>query len=464
MGRVPGTLASRRRRAFGPAAGPLLLAAGLGAVVLAAPNPGCEPPARDPRPVILFAADNQGVLAACGCPSNPTGGLAKRQGLVEQYRRRRRHVVLLDAGNVMPDPNSPVKVEFLAKALARSRYDAIALGEREFLLGVDRLRELRRRYRLPFLCANVRTEAGDPVAPAHVVRKAGDLKVGVFAVIADRAWGFPVREWRKGLAVEDPAAAARRQVRALAGCDLVVALAHMDLPEAEDLARAVDALDVVVAGRTYHPLRTPRQVGGTLLVAPGPAGRMLGALTVEPSADGRLRLHHDLTTLSARVPEAPWVMDLYWAYVKAAKAAPPPDWDEIPIPRRYEPAEACKPCHEPQYAHWRTTPHAHAYESVRKVGRQEDPECLLCHTMGLGRPGGFVSMERTPGLGRVTCQACHVVTSDHERRGVKPEPRMAISSRLCMSCHGPVQSPDFDYFRYKPKILHTPGPGARKEE
>jgi len=31
-----------------------------------------------------------------------------------------------------------------------------------------------------------------------------------------------------------------------------------------------------------------------------------------------------------------------------------------------------------------------------------------------------------------------------------------INSRLCMSCHGPVQSPEFDYFTYKPRIVHKP--------
>ncbi|MFO8013932.1 MAG: hypothetical protein R6X20_11585, partial [Phycisphaerae bacterium] len=157
---------------------------------------GCEPTGRDARPVILYAADNQGVLAACGCPSNPSGGLAKRQGLLEQYRRTRRHVLMLDAGNLMPDHANPVKVEYLARALARAEYDAIGLGEGEFLLGVERLRDLGRQYGLPLVCANVRTDEGEFVVPPHLVREAAGLQVGIFAVIANRAWGFPRREWR----------------------------------------------------------------------------------------------------------------------------------------------------------------------------------------------------------------------------------------------------------------------------
>ena len=445
--------ATARRARAGRAPATSAALAGLFAVFFAS---GCEPSECDPRPVLLYAADNQGVLAACGCPSNPTGGLAKRQGLVEQYRASRRHVLVIDAGNVMPDHANLIKVKYLAKALAKGGCDAIALGEQEFLLGRGVLRDLQETHGLPLICANVRTDAGETVAPPHVIRTVEGRRVGIFAVIADGAWGFPVREWREGLTVEPPEAAARRETKALADCDLVVALVHQSVEECEELARNVPGLDVVVAGRGYHPLRTPRRIGETLLVCPGPAGRVLGCLTFEPQDEGQgVRLVHDMTVLSARIPEAPWVLDLYWKYVEESKEAPPPDWNETPIPTRYEPSEACKECHEKEYAQWATTAHAQAYESIQNAGRHRDPECVLCHTMGLGRKGGFVSMKRTPGLGRVTCQGCHVVTSDHAEKGVKPEPRYAISSRLCMSCHGPVQSPEFDYFQYKPKILHT---------
>jgi hypothetical protein len=155
-------------------------------------------------------------------------------------------------------------------------------------------------------------------------------------------------------------------------------------------------------------------------------------------------------------------MDLYWQYVKEAKDKPPPDWNLTPIPPQYDTAEGCGKCHTEQYNAWLKTRHAHAYASIKRSGRQDDPECLLCHTMGLGRKGGFVSMAGTPALGRVTCQACHILTVDHVGKKVKQEPDIYINSRLCMSCHGPVQSPGFDYFVYKPKIVHRP-PGAAKQ-
>ena len=443
---------SRRRVC---ALGAVLVLAGL----IAASVPGCEPEKTAPRGVLLYSADNQGVLAACGCPSNPSGGLAKRVALIEQYRRTRRHVVVVDAGDLFPDRPNPVKVKYLAMALGRANWDALGLGDQEFELGAARLKELAREYELPFVCSNVRDEAGSFVAAPHVIREVAGCRIGIFSVIADEDYGWPPTEWRKGLKVEPPIEAAKREVKELADCHVIVALSHQSIQDSRRLAAEVPGIHVIVSGHDPTMLPKGETIGGTLLVATGEVGRILGAVTAQCAGGGPPRLSGEMTELSARVPDSPWVMDLYWQYVKESKDKPPPDWNLTPIPERYESAEACRKCHEAEYKAWQKTRHARAYESIKKARRQDDPECILCHTMGYGRAGGFVSMARTPALGRVTCQACHVVTADHNDKNVKAEPEIYINSRLCMSCHGPVQSPDFDYFVAKPRILHRP-PGA----
>ena len=428
---------------------------------------GCQPGEKEPAVVLLFSGNNDGILAACGCPGNPSGGFAKRQGLIEQYRKTRPNVVVVDSGNLFPERQHEVKVEYLARAAGRAGYDALALGVGEFLLGPARIRELRRRYDLPFICANVRDSSGEPLVPPHVICQSGGKTVGIFAVIGDWTYGFPRLEWREDLQVEPPIAAARREAKALASCDLVVAVSHQPIEETRRLAAEVEGIDLVIAGHEPIVLKQPEKAGGGILVAANEWGNFLGAWTVSWPPDGARHTSYDVTYLSAQVPGAKWAEDLYWQYVKEAKGKPPPSWD-TPIPPLFETAETCAKCHEAEYAQWKTTAHARSYESIRKAGRQDDPECLMCHTVGYGRPGGFVSMAKTPGLGRATCQACHVVTSDHKGKGVKPEPQMNISSHLCMSCHGPIQSPAFDYYVYKPKILHRPPdaanpPGARDE-
>ena len=429
---------------------------------------GCDFTAWREMPVLLFSADNQGVLAACGCPSNPSGGLAKRETLIEAFRRTRPAVLLVDAGDMMPEKPAPTKEKYVAMAAARGRYDAIGLGDQEFVLGLARLKELKAEYKLPFICSNVRDASGRTVFPESVIwtvpdmsRSGRPVKVGIFAVVADRAYGFPPLEWRTGLTVEPPIDAARRQVALLtqAGCGLVVALSHQELEDSRAMAAAVPGIDIIVCGHDERVLPKGEQVGKTLLVATGETGRIMGALALAPPPEpqGRPRVSLTMTELSAQVADAPAVMDLYWQYVKEARDKPPPDWDLTPIPPVYDTAEACGKCHAEEYRSWSKTRHARAFESISRTGRQDDPECILCHTVGYGRKGGFESMKETPAFGRVTCQACHIVAADHKDKGVKaPEPNIYINSRLCMSCHGVVQSPKFDYFTYKPRIVHKP--------
>jgi hypothetical protein len=82
----------------------------------------------------------------------------------------------------------------------------------------------------------------------------------------------------------------------------------------------------------------------------------------------------------------------------------------------------CKECHKEQYASWKKTRMANSFDVLRsgvKVQEKQtaglDPDkdythdatCLPCHTTGYGLVGGFVSIEKTPELAGVSCEACH---------------------------------------------------------
>lgn len=139
---------------------------------------------------------------------------------------------------------------------------------------------------------------------------------------------------------------------------------------------------------------------------------------------------------------------------------------EKPPTPMYKGPQACKMCHGGKgvaagaYDSWVNTRMAKAIESLKpntfveekkKVGLDPekdyttDPSCLACHTTGYGKPSGFTSLEKTPQLAGVTCEACHGPSSlwmtKHFVKGASLEDLRKLgivypgSVKDCQTCH-----------------------------
>lgn len=91
-------------------------------------------------------------------------------------------------------------------------------------------------------------------------------------------------------------------------------------------------------------------------------------------------------------------------------------------PGKYVGFGQCKECHPKQYESWKKTRMANSFAVLRPNEKAQEKQmagldpsadythnesCLPCHTTGYGLVGGFVSIESTPELAGVTCEACH---------------------------------------------------------
>ncbi|MHC4199901.1 MAG: multiheme c-type cytochrome, partial [Planctomycetota bacterium] len=101
----------------------------------------------------------------------------------------------------------------------------------------------------------------------------------------------------------------------------------------------------------------------------------------------------------------------------------------------------CRMCHFKLYKKWRKTQHAVSWKKVPEKDRAR-PECVRCHATGYGRPGGFVSEEKTPHLTGVQCESCHGPGGAHARAVKEDKPEKVFNSlikkvalNLCMGCH-----------------------------
>ena len=101
-----------------------------------------------------------------------------------------------------------------------------------------------------------------------------------------------------GFTRTDAAEAAKRCVETLReeGAEVIVCLSHsgtgdtLEISEDEELAKAVEGIDVIVSGHTHSTLTEPLVVNGTYIVSCGPYCQNLGSLTFTWDASGRRQL------------------------------------------------------------------------------------------------------------------------------------------------------------------------------
>ena len=119
-------------------------------------------------------------------------------------------------------------------------------------------------------------------------------------------------------------------------------------------------------------------------------------------------------------------------------------------------ADACKSCHEAQYAQWQTQAHAHAMQALSKDGHERDASCFACHSTGAFHPKGpQLPSQMTAAYENVQCEACHGPGKDHVA-GPKPgQMNLAADASTCTICHdGERDDGRFDYATYLPKVTH----------
>lgn len=125
---------------------------------------------------------------------------------------------------------------------------------------------------------------------------------------------------------------------------------------------------------------------------------------------------------------------------------PPIQTGNSGITGQYAGTSYCALCHAHVHADWGGTLHAKALETLEKINQAKNPDCLVCHTVGYGKAGGFKDRATTNDLANVACEACHGPGRDHVNNAADPakRPPKSIAASVCGACHTDSHHPTYD--------------------
>ena len=508
------------------------------------------PAGKKPDVVFILSGQQHSFLKFCGCSRPQLGGFERRYNFMAKLRERGWPLVAADLGDLVQynsgiHDQALLKYEIAMKALNILGYSAIGVGSDDFALPlIDGMSlftlqkpdapprilaaNLDRKYRAD-VYPNPEKPNQSMIGDWVAARPAGGPAVGIVGLIGGTVMKQIQAKDAKVQFADNNAtvlAAALKEMEA-AHVELKVVLFQGTFAHAQAIAQQhfPDKFNVILclSDEDTPPARAD-QVGKTMIVRVGHRGRYLGVVgayhTGKPGSPFDLyyqsvQLGEVYETDKAKEKDHPIIklLDHYADEVKSQDFLKRTPQRAVPVPQalaglalHYVGSDACKSCHQAEFATWKTSKHAHAIDALVKVAnkpdkRQFDPECISCHVVGYGLKSGYDGKPATTHLAHVGCESCHGPGSAHASAANNPAFRAAMSPwksnprdylpapgtlqkgvdamtpaekaiylhvvDVCIKCHDTDNDPHFEFAKNWPQIIHgknakatAPPPGA----
>jgi hypothetical protein len=373
---------------------------------------------------IFLTGQEAGALKPCGCSGGQLGGLERRAALWEKVAPDQR--LVLSTGNLVSDESEQnlIKYPIFLQAYQILGYDLANLTSKDLEIGslagaVDIVEALG--------IQPMATQGDDfgirPNFSRVFTVGQQDIQVNVIAVDSTQYEHLDVLD-TAGVTI------------------FIINDANQTLRET--VLGQADAHDCVVFPESMDEPRLLKKAGqGPMEVSIGQRGRYVCQLRITLQADtGEPSLAFSFMPVSEDLVRNEEIKDLYKSYQQiVATSELQESYVRVPLTDRdltYEGSHSCEACHAEEYQIWSANKHAHAFATLVDVGSQRDPECTVCHVVGMDYDVGYLTQADTPKLKDVGCEVCHGPGSEHNRSFGKI--RTQNPQMKCLDCHTPEHS------------------------
>ncbi|NLD39499.1 MAG: hypothetical protein GX654_21815 [Desulfatiglans sp.] len=384
------------------------------------------------------------------------GGLYKKTTYLNEYRKTEKNLVVVDSGDLLNEhvqikesfvATAKLKAELITKVYKEIGIDAINVGELELALGLDFIKDIEKRYDVPFVSANIVNDKKELVFKPYVIRNINNIKIGIIGLMGTTPDVVKPFEEIVGstLSVLDPIETVTAMVAELKDkVDFVIVLTHQHMGRNWIIARKINGIDVIVGGHHKQKLETPYEANNTYIVQTGEKGQHQGMLVIEKAADGTKTATNTLVPYGDKIADDLKVKTMIDDFNKEVNklyttASGTTAKEETVILR----SASCGECHSDAYEIWQKSDHAKAFQTLINKERQFNPDCLVCHTTRFEEANGFTMKAQEKELRNVQCESCHGDASAHlEDPGSVPQ--MDPGVKTCLKCHTEHRCPDFE--------------------
>jgi len=412
---------------------------------------------------VFFTGNELGQLKPCGCSGGQLGGLDRRYAVFNTVKPENR--LIIDTGSLVVDSSEQnlIKFNIIVQAYSQLGYDLVSLTSRDISIA-------QQAGLLDGLCS---------IAGCITAAAADDIKMPS---------KFTKKFTLNGTSLDVTVVTADTQDEIARLPDLLSSQSVNILITSRSDAQAVEEVSqlklvdcMIVAPHSDEPMLLSDPNDKFLVIAAGRIGKYVGKIQIalqNPSV--KPRLSFSPLEVAEDLPQHQPLVELYKDYQKMLKDANLLDkFPRFVLPDNlgYVGSKYCKLCHDYEYEKWMTSPqvfipgltkqadvnsrHSDAWSTLVDVNSDYDPECVVCHVVGMKYQTGFISPEKTPQLIEVGCEECHGPGSEHVRTLGAAETAGPMST--CTDCHTIEHSVNYENYQkqYFEKAIHWRQPASR---
>ncbi len=262
---------------------------------------------------VLYTNSANGIIESCDCPTNPYGGLVRRQTFFSKINPAD---IRISAGDFFSPNSEKIKNRYVMKIMEKLRFDAVGIGDQEFRTGADFFKKLLSEYELPIVNANMQIcdeKSCSVFGKPYLIKEVKGVKIGITGVTSKSCFIFYPKKIKERLKIIASPMDALSDIVPLMRkkCDYVFAVVHAGEKEVEEIALSVKGIDVIFSG---HTQTLTYKKGNPLIVQAGAGGRHVGELTMRVGV-GNTVYENKFFPLTEDIAKDKWGLSLNEKYL-----------------------------------------------------------------------------------------------------------------------------------------------------